>query len=68
MLTAAQGRWLPFCSLLGGPHPKCSVQFWAPQHKMEMELLQRDTKLVKRLEHLFYGERQRELEQFSLDK
>lgn len=67
-MTAGQGRWLPFCSLLVGPRLKSFVQFWAPQHKMETELLERETEFVRRLEHPFYEGRQRELIQFHLGK
>ena len=58
-------------SALPRPHLEYYVQFWAPHYEKTMELLKqlhwRDTKMIKRLEHLSYEERLRELGQFSLD-
>ncbi|KAK4829128.1 hypothetical protein QYF61_002207 [Mycteria americana] len=67
-------RWreviLPLCS--GETHLECCIQFWAPQYKREMELLervqQRATKMIKGLECLSYNARLRELGLFSLQK
>ncbi|KAK4818685.1 hypothetical protein QYF61_017906 [Mycteria americana] len=57
---------LPLCSAL------CCVQIWGPQHRKDMELLERlqrrDMKMVRGLEHLCYQERLRELGLFSLEK
>ncbi|KAK4826483.1 hypothetical protein QYF61_009479 [Mycteria americana] len=50
---------LPLCSALVRAHLQCCVQLWSPQHKKDMELLER---------HLSYEERLRELGLFSLEK
>ena len=54
------------------PHLECRVQCWAPQFKKDEELLERaqrrTTRMMRRLEHLSYKERLRELGFFSLKK
>ena len=72
MTSRSGGGILPLCSALVRPPLQYCIQIWGPQHREDMDLLERvqrrATEMIRGMEHLSFEEKLRELGLFSLEK
>ena len=72
MASTSRDVILLLYSALVGPHLEYCIQMWSPQHRRDMDLLEhiqrKATKMIQRVECLFYEDRLRELGLLNLEK
>jgi len=72
MANRSREEILPLCSALVKPRLESCIQLWSPQHRKDMDLLERVqsrvTKMIRGLEHLCCEERLRQSGLFSPEK
>lgn len=68
VLQIGWGKWFFSTQHSVRPHLEFCVQFWAPQYRSVMDIMERIIKMIKGLEHLCYEESLREVALFSLER